>query len=344
MSFFTRNIYSGLLLLAIALGIGFAGGYAEGKAKSSDVVESIDKSLTPIEENGTSYTFVHPLLAYHIPEATVFGDYLSLKDSIQSIINSEIASDHAKRVSVYFRDLDAGRWVGIDQDATYHPASLLKVPIMIAYYKNAEQDPSTFSQSVIYDPRVMPSDPFTAPSALIAGHAYSVQSLIEYMITDSDNGATFTLLNRINSDFLHAVYTEPGIQDPGDDSASYQISARTYGLFFRILYNTTYLSPEYSERALKLLSQATFTDGLAAGVPKGTVVAHKYGDHILTSNGSVTGVELSDCGIIYYPAHPYLLCVMTSSYNEPTASKIIADISRTAYSAVDQKYATTTPI
>jgi beta-lactamase class A len=197
-------------------------------------------------------------------------------------------------------------------------------------------------KSVAYDPSVMPQDKFTAPSALVASNEYSVQSLIHFMIVDSDNGATFTLLNHINQDFLTAVYSALGIKDPGDDASAYKISARTYGLFFRVLYNATYLSPNYSERALKLLSEATFTDGLVAGVPEGTVVAHKYGDHILNANGSVTGVELSDCGIVYYPAHPYLLCVMAGAYNTPDASSIIANLSRAAYAAISFRYATST--
>ena len=213
---------------------------------------------------------------------------------------------------------------------------------MIAYNKEAEENPSVLSQSVAYDPTVMPSDQFLVPSELSASDNYSVQELINKMITDSDNGATFTLLAHVNPEFLNAVYIALGIQDPGNDSASYQISAHTYGLFFRVLYNATYLSPEYSERALKLLSQTTFANGLVAGVPKGTMVAHKYGEHTLSTKGVATGVELSDCGIVYCPAHPYLLCVMTSSTSVSAASAVIANISRTAYSAVAERYATTT--
>ncbi len=339
------NLLKGIALLALGLCIGIAAGYAEGKAGIRNVADSIDsikKSLVPIEEKGTLYTFVHPLLAYRIPEATVLGDYVSLKSSLQTITDSATNKGNATRVSVYFRDLDAGRWVGINQDATYYPASLLKVPTMIAYYKETEEDSALFSQNIAYDPSVMPNEPFMAPSALVASHEYSIENLIKYMVTDSDNGATFTLLNNINPDFLNAVYTALGIQNPGDNSANYQISARTYGLFFRVLYNATYLSPGYSERALKLLSQASFSDGLVAGVPKETTVAHKYGNHILSQNGAVAGVELSDCGIVYYPAHPYLLCVMTSSNNVPTASKVIADISRASYSAVQERYSTIT--
>jgi len=332
------NLLKGAALLAIGLCVGAAAGYMEGKAGIESMANSIKQSLVPIEEKGTPYNFVHPLLAYRTPEATILGDYISLKSSLQKITDSAINNGNAPRVSIYFRDLDAGRWVGINQDATYYPASLLKVPTLIAYYKEAEEDPSIFSQDIKYDPRVVPSDPFLAPSKLVAARGYSVADLITRMITDSDNGATFTLLDRINPDFLNAVYTALGIQNPGDDSANYQISARTYGLFFRILYNATYLLPQYSERALKLLSQATFADGIVAGVPKGTTIAHKYGEHVLSQNGSATGVELSDCGIVYYPAHPYLLCVMTSAKDVPAASAVIANISRAAYATVQQRY------
>jgi hypothetical protein len=112
---------------------------------------------------------------------------------------------------------------------------------------------------------------------------------------------------------------------------------------FAFFNNVTYLSSEYSERALKLLSETTYLNGLVAGVPKGVTVAHKFGEHVFSAKGVATGVELSDCGIVYYPAHPYLLCVMTSVKDEVTAATIIANISKVTYSAVDMKYATTTP-
>jgi beta-lactamase class A len=326
-------------LLTLACLVGGVGGYLIGEHASDAALSSIGSSLGPILEQGTSYTFVHPLLGARTPEATLVGDYVPLKDDLQRIV--DIASGtSASRAAVYFRDLDAGLWIGINQNDTYYPASLLKVPTMIALYKESEEDPSVLDETAVYDPSVLPNAPFDAPSALAPGTAYSVKALIGKMITDSDNGATFTLLARIDPDFLHQVYVALGVQDPGDNSVDYQISARTYGLFFRILYNATYLSPAYSEQALKLLSQATFKDGLVAGVPKGTAVAHKFGEHVLASGTTATGVELSDCGIVYYPSHPYLLCVMTAAKDEATAASTIASISKTTYAAVDVRYAT----
>lgn len=315
--------------------IGFVFGYAAGKANETNLVRD---SIVPIKELGTSYQFVRPLLAYRTPEATDLGEYTALKSAFQARVDSALRSG-ASRVSVYFRDLDAGRWIGINQEETYYPASLLKVPTMIAYYKEAEENPSLLKDTVAYDPRVLPNAPFDVPSALVPARSYTLHDLIRAMIVDSDNGATFTLLERVNPHYLQSVYVALGVSDPGDDSVHYQISARTYALFFRVLYNASYLSSEYSERALELLSQATFTQGLIAGVPKGTVVAHKYGEHVLSTNGVATGVELSDCGIVYYPKHPYLLCVMTSATDEASAEKSIADISSVTYAAVGAQYA-----
>lgn len=323
-------------VVVLIAGVGVIGGYFAGKTAA---LHSADWLLVPIEEQGTSYTYVHPLLGYRVPEATLFGDYVALKDSLQTVVGTQTRLGNVSRASVYFRDLDAGRWVGIQQDDTYYPASLLKVPVMIAYFKQAEERYTTLQETIAYDPAVLADLSFETPSALVPGHSYSVQEYIHHMIVDSDNGAAFTLLANFNQDLLDATYRALGIPDPGEHSADYQISARTFGLFFRILYNTTYLSVEYSERALKLLSQTSFVDGIVAGVPKGTAVAHKFGEHVITQHSVIKGVELSDCGIVYYPKHPYLMCVMTTGPDVSRTATAIAQLSATAYKAVDERYA-----
>ena len=325
-------------LLALAIGLGI--GYFVGRQSSADLIKSLKDSLAPVSEQGVSYALVHPLLAYRTPEATTLGEYTELNNSMQDIVNAATDNGSAARVSVYFRDLNASQWLGINEKYNYYPASLLKVPAMIAYYKQAESDPSTLYQTLSYDPSVMPADPFDATSTLTVGQSYSITQLISKMIVNSDNGATFTLLDRVDPDFLNSVYIALGVPNPGDNSANYQISTRTYAFFFRVLYNATYLSAAYSEKALELLSKTTYTNGLVAGVPPGTVVAHKYGEHVLAQGDVATGVELSDCGIVYYPEHPYVLCVMTSATGVSAAESIIAKISRAAYSAVQQQYAT----
>lgn len=338
-SFLQTHLQS-VAFVVLGLLVGFGAGYWFESANASAFALSVRNSFTPIQST-SSYALVHPLLAYRTPEATVLGEYQSLKDAVQGNIHAAQRSGNVVKVSVYFRDLDQGRWIGINQNDTYYPASLLKVPVLIAYYKQAEENPSILDEAVVYHTVASP-DPFNATSTLAVGKSYTVQQLIEQMIVNSDNGATFTLLNRINPEVLSSVYDVLSITNPGDDSSAYQISARTYGLFFRVLYNATYLTPEYSEKALDLLSKAAFTDGLVNGVPGGTSVAHKFGEHVLSKNGAATGVELHDCGVVYYPSHPYLLCVMTSAKDVSSATAIIETISKTVYASVAATYPATT--
>jgi len=228
------------------------------------------------------------------------------------------------------RALPSGRWIALRRNVIYYPASLLKVPVMIAYFRKEESDPTLFEQRIIYTP-LSTGDTFEAPSKLVTGRSYSIRELIEDMIIESDNGAAYTLLSKIDAGLLSEVYTDLGIQDPGNDSSKYEISAKTYALFFRVLYNATYLTPEASEQALELLMRTSYKEGLVAGVPADVPVAHKYGEHVVSDGATVQGVELHDCGIVYRPEHPYLLCVMTSAKDLSTASALISSISKAVY-------------
>lgn len=324
--------------LTAVLGAGVLIGFGLGYFSTSLHYQRVFSTIGAIRSDNPEYQFTRPLLAYALPEATDVGQYVGLKSDIEENI-AAAKSEGITKASVYFRDLDTSSWIGINENDTYFPASLLKVPVMIAYYKEAEVRPGTLSHQLTYDSAVLPKDPYQASSLLTAGDSYSVQDLIARMIRESDNGATFTLLAQLSPDFLHGVYQSLGVQDPGDNSANYQISTKTYALFFRILYNATYLSADSSERALKLLTQTTYDNGIVAGVPTGTLVAHKFGEHVLTdTKGGEAGVELHDCGIVYYPEHPYVLCVMTAAQNLPAAESFIGQISKTTYAAVNERY------
>ncbi len=329
-----RLVAFGVAVALLAGGFGYWLGYQVEQG----TVASIYAQFSPIRLADNSDPLIAPLLAYHAPEATLFGQYTALNTALQSAVTAATQSGSASRVSIYFRDLGTNAWLGINQNDTYYPASLLKVPVMIAYYKEAEADPDLLEHTLVYQNIPLP-DPFDATSTLSVGQSYTIGELIDHMIINSDNGATFALLNEIDPTVLSQVYTDLGVADPGDNSGTYQISTRTYALFFRILYNATYLSPAYSEKALELLSHATFKDGLVAGVPTGTAIAHKFGEHVVSEDGTtVAGVELSDCGITYYPDHPYLLCVMTSAQDLPSATGIIKNISALTYAAIGQQY------
>ena len=51
-------------------------------------------------------------------------------------------------IAVYFRDLHDGPWFGINEDKEFDPASMMKVPVMIAWLKRAETNPIVLNETV----------------------------------------------------------------------------------------------------------------------------------------------------------------------------------------------------
>jgi hypothetical protein len=77
-----------------------------------------------------------------------------------------------------------------------------------------------------------------------------------------------------------------------------------------------------------------YKDGLIAGVPSNITISHKFGERELTDEKGNVVNQLHDCGIVYYPEHPYLLCIMTRGKNIDNLSRSISAISKIVYQEV----------
>ena len=286
-----------------------------------------------LRESG-KYALTSPLLLCATYESTDTGQTKSLQSEVQSLIDSEIRSGRATDVSVYLRGFK-GKWVGVNENQQYVPASLLKVPLMIVYFKQAEDDPAILDKILTYDGSYddNQAQEFRSLSDIKPGK-YKAIDLIKSMIVNSDNNATRLLNANISKSALASVYTDLGLTLPdtkGTDVAV--ISAKQYSYFFRILYNSTYLSPEYSEKALEFLAGPDFPQGLRSTVPVGVKVAEKFGERsVFTPSGDIIERNLHDCGIIYAPTGPYMLCVMTKGKSFQDLATVIQDIGEFVYS------------
>jgi beta-lactamase class A len=285
------------------------------------------------------YQFIDPLLACNINNSNTFLEDHSLGNQMSSIINTNIQEGNLSKASVYFVNLSSGNWTSINPTATFYPSSLGKIPIMIAYYEMAETDPDILDKAIVYPvggTDLNKNQDIQPAQAIIPGRAYTIEQLIEYMIKYSDNNAAELLYNNIDQAALQNVYGDLGIpvdNDPNISNLDF-ITPQEISLLFRVLYNGTYLSRDYSEKALEIMSQSSFTQGIVAGLPIPVVVSHKLGLVGIQTNGITTEHELHDCGIVY-ANDPYLLCIMTrGSSSLSTMEGIIADISQAAYNKV----------
>ncbi len=280
------------------------------------------------------YRFIDPLL-----ECDASSDYLknrelsNFKEEAGEIVKERLAASDANRISVYFRELHDGLSFRIGELNRFSPASLLKVPLLIAYLRMAERDPGLLQRRVKFEGGKDDSarQNFRPSRVIVPGEEYTVEELLRRMIVHSDNNASMLLRRQVDPRVLYKEYQDLGIADPKVESGDDTVTITEYAAFFRILFNASYISRDSSEKALALLSQSEFRGGLAAGVPPSVPVAHKFGER---SFGSVGERQLHDCGIVYFPKHPYLLCVMSRGEDFERPARSIADVSATVYAQV----------
>jgi beta-lactamase class A len=266
--------------------------------------------------------------------------YDDLREELTKNLRDRVASGAIGSYSVFFRDLANGPTFGIDEYAQFVPASLLKLPLVMAFLAEEDAHPGLLRQTVEYpggaDPPVanMPPD-----VTLQAGRSYAIETLLANTIRYSDN-ASYLLLRSIQraqpdgDARLLQVYRELGIVNP-QDPLDQTVTVRGYASLFRLLYNASYLDADLSELALRWLAQSEFKDGLVAGVPPGTTVAHKFGERSLEATDAAVGRrQFHDCGIVYYPKNPYLLCVMTRGDEFAPLIETVQQVSRRVYAEV----------
>jgi beta-lactamase class A len=293
----------------------------------------------PIRKISTN-KLIAPLLLSADSETFYKDD--SFSHSISSYINSKKNDGTATDISFYFKNLTSGTWTGVNENERYAPASLMKVPIMIAVFKQAESNPELLKKKMIYSSETdMNQEEYYQPEKRIEkGHSYTVEELIDYMITYSDNNATVLLLSITPQKDLTEIFTDLGLPVPENTTTGTvdYLSTKLYARLFRVLYSSTYLHEEYSAKALSILTNPDFPNGIIKEEPKDILVANKFGERtVYDQNKNPEYRELHDCGIVYIPNNPYLICIMTKGSDFKKLEGIIQDISTIAYKKMIQK-------
>lgn len=298
-------------------------------------VDSVTDTSGPVRQmNG--YTYINPLLECEVAEGSIDARKENFHDVLENFTNELIKKKTLTDAAVYFRDLNNGPTFGINEQGEFFPASLLKVPVMMVYYHLAEQDKSLLERELVFEkPADFGMTPTIVPrETIIPGQAYSIGELIQRMIVYSDNQALGMLTSRMPMKEIQNLFAMVGVGEDVLVDPEAKLTIKEYAGFFRILFNSSYLSREYSEKALALLASTDYHDALPAGVQQGFSVAHKFGE---AGTGDVER-QLHDCGIVYFPHHPYLACVMTRGKDTDQLKQSIVAISKFIYEKIDEQY------
>ena len=92
------------------------------------------------------YQYISPLISCNLSGIKLVSQDQPMINALQSVISQDQNAGDVTEASVYFSDFTTGQWANVNGNDKYYPASLGKVPIMMAYYAMAENTSSILDE------------------------------------------------------------------------------------------------------------------------------------------------------------------------------------------------------
>jgi len=245
----------------------------------------------------------------------------------------EIAAEVGGVVGVAVRDLRGGRALDLRADERFPSASVIKVPLLVELLARVEEGDFTLEQRVtLRDADKVPGSGVL--SMLHEGLELTLEDLAHLAITVSDNTASNMLIDLLSPERVNARLASLGMETTRLERKFYDFEAREKGrdnwasareladLLLRI-EGRQVVSPSACEKILAVMRKQQFTGRIARLLPPETPVASK--------SGSIS-TACHDIGVIYAPAGPLALAVLTRDVgDESVAEGGIRHIARLVY-------------
>lgn len=199
-------------------------------------------SIQPVSTN-QNYRLVSPLKTPLIDDNETQDPTIVLHfNDAKPLVEAEIAKAGAQEnVGIFLQDINTGAWLGINEREGFLPASMLKVPIMIAILKQIDRNEIEFESIIEIEGADI--DPYAGTLYQKGpGAKLTVWELIKEMILSSDNTAKNALKRQLTSAELNAVFTHVGIPNPYIE-AEQTVTPRGYTRVLKSLYYSSFLSP-----------------------------------------------------------------------------------------------------
>ena len=270
-----------------------------------------------------------------------------LEARIHALIESQTRP--APDVGLVLLPLDGRGAVMIEPDRVFHAASTMKVPVMIELFRQAKarrlrlDDPlpvvNDFHSIVdgsVYHLSV--GDDSDADVYKAVGKTMTLRELCEAMITVSSNLAANLLIERLGVENIRArvarlgtagMNVRRGVEDQKafDQGVINTTTARGLAVLLKKLAKGKAVDARSDAEMVAILKRQKFNDGIPAGVPEGTPVAHK--------TGSITKIN-HDAAIVY-GRRPYVLVILVRGIQDQKSSAaLIAAISKEVWTALEK--------
>jgi beta-lactamase class A len=170
------------------------------------------------------------------------------------------------------------------------------------------------------------------------GQTMTLRQLCEAMITVSSNLAANLLIERLGVENIRATVARLGAtgmnvrrgvedQKAFDQGSNNTTTARGLAVLLQKLARGKAVDARTDAEMVAILKRQKFNDGIPAGVPEGTPVAHK--------TGSITKIH-HDAAIVY-GRRPYVLVILVRGIQDQKESAaLMAAISKEVWSVVEK--------
>jgi D-alanyl-D-alanine carboxypeptidase len=264
----------------------------------------------------------------------------SLEERIRPLIQA-----HEGQVAVTVKHLEKGEGFAWRADEPMPTASLIKFPVMIEAYRQAELGNIDLAKPVtLRDEDKVPGSGILT-SHFSAGASFALRDSVRLMIALSDNTATNLVLDQIGLAATAKYMEELGCPNTKihakvfkRETSIFPERSRQFGLgsttaaemlkLLELLHARKLVSAEVSEKMREHLLACDDRLKFRRLLPEGTKLAHK--------TGSVDDIR-TDAGIIESPGGPIALCVLTREnkdtrwVDDNAGDLLCAKIARAAY-------------
>ncbi len=327
------NFKTIVIVVIAIIGVFFIGRFSVGKQTLTAHQPNRDETLNRYADA----TYTNPILTCIDPQKIDMRELKTFKKDINQYITNVLKTSPDLHVSFYFRDLNNGITIGVNERELFSPASLMKVPVLISVLKAAETKPDLLNTKIQYLKSNFNGIDEDGGFSKTDKEYYTVDEYLKHMIVYSDNASTLLLAKFIGIDNIMQTEKELNLNHANTaDSHTNFVSVLRYAAVFRILYNASYLSKPMSEKALQLLTQVNYKNGIRSAIPSQYAIAHKYGERdVFDEKGKRNTLQLHHFGIVYYTGKPYIIGVMTRGGNKQLKEKVIKDLAEIAFKSVE---------
>jgi beta-lactamase class A len=252
-------------------------------------------------------------------------NFVALRKELKKYVSENDAD-----LGLYFEYLPSGVSVGVNEKIETKIVSLIKIPVVMGIYKEIERGNLDKDQYLTITEQNIDKRYGNLWERGV-GTKITLIDTIRYALIYSDNTASVMLGELLPSSTFDEVMNNLEIISTEEADGQLIISPKSFSSVLKSLYLSSYLEKEHSQEILQILTETIFNDKISKGIPEDIEVAHKVG--IYNSIDTKEEKVFTDCGIIYIPLRPYLLCMVSKS-DEATANKHMQEITKIIFQYV----------